>query len=129
VAAIEFQNVELHDPVDGGDQNLTPAQGQRFVRPPEKYGSPTVLKTMSAPLPPVNSRTRVATSAFDASITSTSELAVAFVRFAFAHHADHTRAVPGGDLHRGLPDLAVDTHHQPVSPCLAYRRGESLPSP
>ena len=32
LAAIELQNVELHDAVDGGDQNLASAQGERFVR-------------------------------------------------------------------------------------------------
>ena len=32
LAAIEFEDVELHDAVDGGDQDLAPAQGQRFVR-------------------------------------------------------------------------------------------------
>jgi len=31
LAAIEFQDVELHDAVDRGDQDLTPAQRQRFV--------------------------------------------------------------------------------------------------
>jgi len=32
LAAIELQNVELHDAVDGGDQDLASAQRQRLVR-------------------------------------------------------------------------------------------------
>ena len=32
LAAIEFQDVERHDPLDRGDQDLTPAQRQRLVR-------------------------------------------------------------------------------------------------
>jgi hypothetical protein len=31
LAAIEFQNVELHDAVHRGDQDLPPTQRQRFV--------------------------------------------------------------------------------------------------
>src|ERR1700680_2217928 len=34
------------------------------------------------------------------------------VRLALARHADHARAVPARDLHRGLADFAVDAHHQ-----------------
>ena len=32
LAAIEFENVELHDAIDRGDQDLTPTQRERFVR-------------------------------------------------------------------------------------------------
>src|SRR5271169_2155581 len=31
LAAVKFENIELHDPIDGGDQNLTSPQGQRLV--------------------------------------------------------------------------------------------------
>ena len=34
------------------------------------------------------------------------------VALGLAHHADHARPPPGGDLRGGLPDLAVETHHQ-----------------
>src|SRR5438046_10160533 len=32
LAAIEFEDVELHDAIDRSDQDLPPAQRQRFVR-------------------------------------------------------------------------------------------------
>jgi len=32
LSPVEFQDVELHDTVDGCDQDLSPAQRQRFVR-------------------------------------------------------------------------------------------------
>ena len=39
-------------------------------------------------------------------------IGMALIRLGPAHHADHARAVPARDLHRRLPDLAVDAHHQ-----------------
>src|SRR5437773_2778208 len=37
---------------------------------------------------------------------------MALIRLALAQDADHARAVPARDLHRRLPDLAVDAHDQ-----------------
>src|SRR5207245_9670169 len=39
-------------------------------------------------------------------------IGMALIRLALAHDADHARAVPARDLHRRLPDLAVDAHDQ-----------------
>ena len=122
------------DPVTGGggrrDQDLPPAQGERFVRG-LKIGIADGIEHDVGALAAgefAHARRDVGRGGID---DFDGRIGVAFVCFVPAHHADHPRAVPARDLYRRLPDLAVDAHDQHGLACLgdagapqAFHRGD-----
>jgi len=109
--AIEFQDIELHDAVDRGDQDLPPPQCQRLVRR-LKIGIADGIEHDVGALAVrqlANARRDISRGGVD---HVNPGIGVTLVGLACAHHTDHARAVPARDLHRGLPDLAVNAHHQ-----------------
>ena len=111
LAAIELQNVELHDAVDRGDQDLAAAQRQRFVRGLKIGIADGVVDDVGALAAGEFAHAR---GDIDGGSVDHLDLRVgmSLIRLAPARHADGAGAVPGRDLHGGLPDLAVDAHDQ-----------------
>ena len=111
LAAIELQDVELHDAVDRGDQDLPPAQCQRFVRGLEIGIADRVEHDVGALAAGkfAHMRRDVGCGGID---DLDRRIGMALIRLGPAHDPDHARTVPARDLRHRLPDLAVDAHHQ-----------------
>src|ERR1700733_2509314 len=111
LAAIEFQDIERHGPLDGGDQDLTPPQRQRSMRRLKIRIADGVEHDVGALAARefANPRGNIGRGSVD---HLDLRGGVAFIGLILARHADHARAVPACDLRYGLPDLAIDAHHQ-----------------
>src|SRR5665213_1242797 len=111
LAAIEFQDIERHDPLDGGDQDLASPQCQRLVRRLEIGIADGVEYDIGALAVGefADTRHNIRSRCVD---DCNAGVGVTLIRFVLAHHADHARAIPSCDLHCGLPYLAVDPHYQ-----------------
>jgi len=112
LAAIKFENVKLHDPVDCGDQDLPPAQTPATCAPAFKIRiADRVEHDVGALCPPVSSRmARRDVGSRRRSTTSTVELAWPSIGLASCGRR-RSRGPPVPqlrNLRRGLADLAVD---------------------
>ena len=111
LAAIEFEDIERHDRIDGSNQDLASPQGQRFMRRLKIGIADRVEHDVGALAigELADACCNIRARRVDHVDFGTG---VALIGFVLAHHADRARALPARDLYRGLTDLAVDTHHQ-----------------
>src|SRR5258705_2514852 len=135
-AAVELENVELHDLVDGSDQDLPAGKRQRSVRRIEVGIANRVEHDVGTAavgqLPdPGRNIPGARIDDLDRSV------GVAFISLVLAHDADHFCSAPAGKLGGRLADLAVKSNDKNglvrtghPGPAKAFqRRDERHPDP